>query len=82
VLSELFKRKLLAYLKKLRKENKLIYPGLVSPPAAPGAFHALVSKLYEKDWVVYCKPLFEKTEKVQEYLGRYTPGSRSASTGS
>ena len=72
VLSELFKKKFLAYLKKLRKENKLIYPGVVSPLAAPGVFHALISKLYDKAWVVYCKPPFEKTENVLEYLGRYT----------
>lgn len=32
----------------------------------------LVSELYTKDWVVYCKPPFGSAGKVIEYLGRYT----------
>jgi hypothetical protein len=72
VLSKLFRGKFLAYLKKLRAGNKLIYPGDISQLAAPGAFNALISKLYKKNWVVYCKKPFEKTENVIDYLGRYT----------
>lgn len=72
VLSKLFRGKFIAYLKKLRAENKLIYPGDISRLASPGVFNALVSDLYKKKWVVYCKKPFEKTQNVIDYLGRYT----------
>ena len=72
VMSKLFQGKFLAHLKKLRAENKLVYPGAVSHLASPGAFNALLSDLYKKKWVVYCKPPFDGTKGVLEYLGRYT----------
>jgi hypothetical protein len=72
VMSKLFRGKFIAYLKKLRVENKLIYPGAVSHLASSGAFNALISDLYKKKWVVYCKPPFDGTKGVLEYLGRYT----------
>lgn len=31
----------------------------------------LPSSLWQKDWVVHCKPAVQGTEKVLEYLGRY-----------
>ena len=31
-----------------------------------------MSPLYDKDWVVYCKPPFGGPESVISYLGRYT----------
>jgi len=43
--------------------------GHISQFAAPGAFNALISKLYKKNRVVYCKKHFEKTENVIDYLG-------------
>jgi len=33
---------------------------------------AFCPSLYQKEWVVYCKPPFKKVSKVIEYLGRYT----------
>jgi len=72
VLSALFSKKFIAYLKQLRAENKLVYPGAVSYLAEPAAWGALISELYGKDWVVYCKPPFKETRNVIDYLGRYT----------
>jgi len=72
VMSKLFRGKFIAYLKKLRAEDKLIYPGVVSRLAQPAVFNALISDLYKKKWVVYCKPPFDGTKGVLEYLGRYT----------
>jgi hypothetical protein len=69
VLSALFRGKFLAYLKELHKEKKLVYPGDLK---APGAFNALISKLYQMEWVSYCKTPFRKTQDVIDYLGRYT----------
>lgn len=72
VMSKLFRGKFIAYLKKLRAENKLAFPGAVSYLAPPGAFNALISDLYKKNWVVYCKEPFKETKVVLDYLGRYT----------
>jgi hypothetical protein len=72
VMSKLFRGKFLAYLKKLRAENKLVYPGAISHLTQLAAFNALISDLYKKKWVVYCKPPFKETKDVLEYLGRYT----------
>jgi hypothetical protein len=71
-LSSLFRGKFLAYLKILRAQDKLIYPGAVSHLAQPGVFNALITDLYRKEWVVYCKPPFKRTQDVIDYLGRYT----------
>ena len=38
------------------------------PPIPPDQ----LSALYQKEWVVYCKPPFHKPEHVLAYLGRYT----------
>lgn len=35
-------------------------------------FDKLISSLYAKDWIVYCKPPFKNVNNVIEYLGRYT----------
>jgi hypothetical protein len=72
VMSKLFRGKFIAYLKKLRAEDKLIYPGAVSHLAQPKTFNDLIADLYGKKWVVYCKPPFDGTKGVLEYLGRYT----------
>jgi hypothetical protein len=69
VLSALFRGKFLAYLKKLHAEGKLTCPGELE---SPGAFEALIAKLYRKGWVVYCKTPFKRTQDVIDYLGRYT----------
>ena len=40
--------------------------------AREDAFKVLLDQLYDKDWVVYCKPPFKSPHHVLEYLGRYT----------
>jgi hypothetical protein len=69
VLSALFRGKFLGYPKELHKKKKLTYPGDLK---SPGAFNALLSKLYQTEWVSYSKPPFKKTQDVIDYLGRYT----------
>ena len=71
-LSKLFRGKFLDCLKKTRVANDLHYPGAISHLALPSAWNALISDLYQKDWVVYAKPPFDGTKGVLEYLGRYT----------
>jgi hypothetical protein len=72
VMSKLFRGKFIAYLKKSRAQNELIYPGAVRRLAEPMAWDALITDLYRKKWVVYSKPPFDGTKGVLDYLGRYT----------
>lgn len=71
-LSKLFRGKFLAALKKLRAEDKIVYPGAINNLAQPAAWGALIADLYRKNWVVYAKLPFDGTKGVLEYLGRYT----------
>lgn len=38
----------------------------------PAIYNELMRKMYEKDWIVYCKEPFKNANSVIEYLGRYT----------
>ena len=42
----------------------------------------LPESIWQKDWVVYCKPAAQSTRKVLDYLGRYVRRSNSYSSGS
>ena len=72
VLSRLFRGKFLAYLKETREKGKLIFPGTSVHLKEVHSFKALLDDLYQKEWVVYCKPPFTSAETLIEYLGRYT----------
>lgn len=72
VMSKLFQGKFIAYLKRLRMQGELVYPGAVAHLEQPAAFDSMIAALYRKKWVVYCKPPFDGTKGVLEYLGRYT----------
>ena len=72
VLSRVFRGKYLYYLKKAYEEGKLVFPGLIKDLEIEEAFKSFCSELYQKEWVVYCKPPFKRSEDVIDYLGRYT----------
>lgn len=72
ILSRLFRGKFLAYLKEAKEKGELIFPGAIAHLKDEHCFKAMLDDLYEKQWVVYCKPPFTNTETVIEYLGRYT----------
>lgn len=65
-LGALFRGKLLAALDRARRDGQLRLP------AVDNDFDALLSALYRKHWVVYCKRPFGGPEQVYRYLGRYT----------
>jgi hypothetical protein len=71
VLSRLFRGKFLAYLRKAYDNGELLFPGKISRLEEKTVFSALLSDLYEQEWVVYCKPPLSG-ERVIDYLGRYT----------
>jgi hypothetical protein len=72
ILSRLFRGKFLAYLKEAKEKGELIFPGAIAQLKEEHSFKAMLDDLYEKQWVVYCKPPFQSAETVIEYLGRYT----------
>jgi hypothetical protein len=71
-LGKVFRGKFIALLKQSFAEQRLVFPGRTAALGTPGGFAALIGELYEKDWVVYCKPPFGGPWKVLDYLGRYT----------
>ena len=72
VLSRMFRGKILCYLKRAYKNEKLKFPGTTSHISQPEVFQQLIDKLYNKEWVVYSKIPFGGPKQVIEYLGRYT----------
>lgn len=68
VLSRKFRGKFLYYL----KQANLHFYGSIANLQEPKKFHEWISSLYQKEWVVYCKPPFKNAGYVVEYLGRYT----------
>jgi hypothetical protein len=72
VLSKVFRGKFLDYLKNAYDKKELKFPGKIECLAEEHSFNAMLSELYNQDWVVYCKPPLESAEQAIEYLGRYT----------
>lgn len=72
VISRKFRGKFLYYLKQLYGQNKLEFHGSQTYLSDEKEFKKLLSSLYGKEWIVYCKPPFKNAACVVEYLGRYT----------
>jgi len=68
VLAKKFRGKFLALLQGV----KLEFFGDHRHLNSPAEFSALLQKLYETGWIIYCKPPFGSAQKVLSYLGRYT----------
>ncbi|MBU3202532.1 IS91 family transposase [Clostridium estertheticum] len=72
VLSRKFRGKFIYYLKQIYYKNKLKFYGTQEYLCNNNEFEKLISSIYAKEWVVYCKPPFKQASSVVEYLGRYT----------
>ncbi len=72
IISDLYKKKFLFYLKRSYKNGLLKFEGRIKPLADQKDFIHLVDQLYTKKWVTYCKRPFGGPDRVLEYLGRYT----------
>ncbi len=68
VISRKFRGKFLNYLKK----EKLEYHGENEYLKKAENFDELVAKMYNKEWISYCKEPFKDAACVIKYLGRYT----------
>jgi hypothetical protein len=71
-LSQDFRRRYLAGLRRLFARGQLHFPGRLAPGAAPEPFAAFLEPVAAKDWVVYSQPPFGGAAQVLEYLSRYT----------
>lgn len=72
ILSDLFKKKFLYYLKDAYIKEQLQLKGEISYLANKADFAILMSQLYKKRWVTYCKIPFAGSEQIFNYLARYT----------
>jgi predicted Zn-ribbon and HTH transcriptional regulator len=72
IISDLFKKKFLAYLKPAYQQGQLQCVGQIASLAETNNFQELLDRLYARKWNTYCKKPFGGPEKVLNYLGRYT----------
>ena len=69
VMSRLFRGKFLDYLRESYDACELTATGQLQDQRT---FRRFLKDLYNREWVVYCKPPFNGAEGVLRYLGRYT----------
>ena len=67
-MSRVFRGKFLDYMKK----EKIEFYGSNKDLENPASYNSLIQKMYDKEWIVYCKEPFKNAECVIQYLGRYT----------
>lgn len=72
IISDLFKKKFLYYLKAAYQAGKITCVGKSAFLSSPQQFKQLLHALYLSKWVTYCKKPFGGVEQVLRYLGRYT----------
>jgi hypothetical protein len=72
VISDLFKKKFLAYLQEAYDHGELKFVGKIAAFESPEAFKKLKAGLYAKKWVTYCKAPFGGPKQVLSYLAGYT----------
>jgi len=72
VVARLFRGKFLAYLQHAYKEDQLQFSPPITAWADKKTFRQQFTPLYQKDWVVYCKPPFGSPRQTLAYLARYT----------
>ena len=68
VISRKYRGKFLDYMKR----EKLEFYGSNKDLENPANYNNMIQKMYEKEWVVYCKEPFKNANCVIQYLGRYT----------
>lgn len=72
VLGDLFRGKFLFYLKEAYRNKKLKFTGEILHLSKRVHFQKLLTTLYQKRWITFCKPSFHNNDQVFNYLGRYT----------
>ena len=72
VLSRLFRRLFLDYLRQAFDAGDLQFCSSLEPLRERNAFLRHIAPIRKKDWVVYAKPPFAGPEEVLKYVARYT----------
>ena len=72
VLRKLFRGIFVSQLRILYQQEALKLPDKFTDMLFKKDFDVLLNQLMKKDWVVYAKPPFTKSEDILNYLGRYT----------
>ena len=71
VLPKVFRAKFIGGLKETFAAGKITFPQHIFHLGTEEGFGHLTDKLWQKDWVVYCKPAVQGTRSVLNYLARY-----------
>jgi predicted Zn-ribbon and HTH transcriptional regulator len=71
VLSRKFRGKFLFHLKQAFTEKQISFFGEFDRLKDDKVFNKFLTLLYQKEWIVYCKPPFGNANQVMSYLGRY-----------
>jgi hypothetical protein len=72
VLSRLFRRKFLAYLREAFMKGKLSFHGKLKDLKDPEKWNVRLQAVKKRDWVVFAKRPFGGPKQVLKYLARYT----------
>ncbi len=72
VLSRLFQKKFLHYLREAYRQGRLGFSGKLHHLSHRDSWNRYLRRLQTSDWVVYCKPPFGGPQQVLKYLARYT----------
>ncbi len=72
VLSTLFQKKFLSFLKDAFETRALSLHGRLTDLSHPDRWKRFIARLHENNWIVYAKPPFARPEYVLKYLARYT----------
>ena len=72
VLSHLFQKKFLYYLREAYRLEQLSWHGKLQHFSEPNLWNTYLKKLEKTAWVVYSKPPFGGSQQVLKYLARYT----------
>ncbi|MFC1707410.1 IS91 family transposase [Planctomycetota bacterium] len=72
VLCPVYRGKFLDMLKRAYTKGELSFHGRLRQLRQPKEWDSLLSRLYEKDWIVHAKPPFGGPDRVLKYLARYT----------
>jgi hypothetical protein len=72
IISDLFKKKFLAYLQEAYAAGDIKCVGRISHLASPREFRQFKNALYKQKWVTYCKEPFGNVERAINYLGGYS----------
>ena len=71
VISSLFRKKFLSYLKQAYVAGKLVFPGRIAHLKEARVFKAHLAPLYDLAWVGYCQAPLGGPAHLLSYLGRY-----------